>query len=124
MALIKTDHTSPPVTTLELARSPKYMGRLNRWDTPWFNVKLMTGITIIGAILLIGILGRLFWDTNLAYTASSPLNLPPIGFENSRGQVGTWEHPLGTENSGRDMLAVMMAFSSLPGCWGRKSACL
>src|SRR5688572_10004037 len=108
MASIKTDQISPPVTTLELARSPKYMGRLNRWDTPWLNIKLMTGITIIAAILLIGILGRLFWNTDLAYTASSPLNLPPIGFENSRFQVGTWEHPLGTENSGRDMLAVMI----------------
>jgi peptide/nickel transport system permease protein len=107
MASTKTNYTSP-VTTVELARSPKYMGRFNRWDTPWFNLKLLTGITIIGVILLIGILGRLFWDTNLAYTASSPLNLPPVGFENSRGQVGTWEHPLGTENSGRDMLAVMI----------------
>ncbi|MBI5670322.1 MAG: ABC transporter permease [Chloroflexi bacterium] len=84
------------------------MGRLNRWDTPWFNSKLITGVVIIGLILLIGILGRLFWNADLAYTASSPLNLPPVGFVNTRGQAGTWEHPLGTENSGRDMLALMI----------------
>jgi len=84
------------------------MGRFNRWDTPWLNSKLLSGAVIIGTILLMGILGRMFWDTNLAFTASSPLNLPPPGFVNSRGQEGTWAHPLGTENSGRDMLALLI----------------
>lgn len=91
-----------------MPRSQKQMGRFNRWDTPWLNTKLLIGFFIIAAILLMGILGRLFWDTNLAFTGSSPLNLPPPGFVNSRGQEGTWEHPLGTENSGRDMLALMV----------------
>jgi len=95
-------------SSLELLPSPPKMGRLNRWDTPWLNWKLLAGISIIGTIVLIGILGRLFWDTNLVYVASSPLNLPPVGFENRRGQQGTWAHPLGTENSGRDMLALMI----------------
>ncbi|QPC85219.1 ABC transporter permease [Phototrophicus methaneseepsis] len=84
------------------------MGRFNKWDTPWLNPKLITGASMIAVILLVGIIGRFVWDTNLAYTASSPLNLPPVGFVNSRGQEGTWEHPLGTENSGRDMLAVII----------------
>ena len=91
-----------------MPRGQRTMGRFNRWDTPWLNSKLLTGIVIIGTILLVGILGRLFWNTNLAYTASSPLNLPPPGFVNSRGQEGTWDHPLGTENSGRDMLALLI----------------
>jgi peptide/nickel transport system permease protein len=90
----------------------KRMGRLNRWDTPWFNAKLLSGVAIIGAILLTGILGRYFWNTDLAYAASSPLNLPPAGFEyetaTGRQFAGTWDHPLGTENSGRDMLALMI----------------
>jgi peptide/nickel transport system permease protein len=99
------DHT----VTLPLKRSAATsMGRFNRWDTPWLNAKLIIGISIIVAILLFGLLGRLFWNTDLAYTASSPLNLPPPGFVNSRGQEGTWEHPLGTENSGRDMLALII----------------
>jgi peptide/nickel transport system permease protein len=84
------------------------MGRFNQWDTPWLNSKLLIGATIIGLILLSGVVGRLFWNTELAYTASSPLNLPPPGFTNLRNQTGTWEHPLGTENSGRDMLALIV----------------
>lgn len=96
-------------TTLEVAPVvQKKMRRFNRWDTPWLNGKLLTGAAIIATILLMGILGRFFWDTNLAFTAASPLNLPPVGFVNSRGQEGTWEHPLGTENSGRDMLALLI----------------
>jgi peptide/nickel transport system permease protein len=55
-----------------------------------------------------GIIGQLFWDTELAYTGSSPLNLPPFGFEGIRGKLGLISHPLGTENSGRDMLALLI----------------
>lgn len=104
------DRTAIPA--VELVPSLKRMGRLNRWDTPWFNAKLLTGVGIIGTILLIGILGRYFWDTDLAYAATSPPNLPPVGFEYKtsigREFAGTWDHPLGTENSGRDMLALMI----------------
>lgn len=107
-----TTNTSPDQRAVDSALAlpiiPKRMGRFNRWDTPWLNRKLLTGAAIVGAILLVGILGRLFWNTDLAFTASSPLNLPPPGFVNSRGQEGTWAHPLGTENSGRDMLALMI----------------
>jgi peptide/nickel transport system permease protein len=108
MASTNTSKNTAVTTTLEFARTSKHMGRLNRWDTPWFNTRLISGVIIIGVILLSGILGRLFWNTDLAYTATSPLNLPPVGFVNSRDQVGTWEHPLGTENSGRDMLALIV----------------
>jgi peptide/nickel transport system permease protein len=108
MATTGTSQNQRVAAVAEPIRSVKHMGRFNRWDTPWFNAKLLTGATIIGVILLIGILGRLFWNTNLAYTGSSPLNLPPVGFVNSRGVEGTWEHPLGTENSGRDMLALLI----------------
>lgn len=87
------------------------MGRFNRWDTPWVNMKLITGATIVIVIVLFGILGRIFWDPDLALTGNAPLNLPPVGFTYStlRGDLeGTWEHPLGTENSGRDMMALMI----------------
>jgi peptide/nickel transport system permease protein len=104
-----TTNTDPAAAVLDLAPpKPKQMGRFNRWDTPWLNRKLLAGAAIIFVILLIGVLGRLLWNTALAYTATSPLNLPPVGFVNSRGQEGTWEHPLGTENSGRDMLALLI----------------
>ncbi len=107
MATIDTSQDDAIRATFKRAPA-KIMGRFNRWDTPWLNSKLIAGVTIIGAILLLGLVGRLFWNTDLAYTASSPLNLPPPGFVNSRGQEGTWEHPLGTENSGRDMLALII----------------
>ena len=86
--------------------SQEQTSSLNRWDTPWFNWKLISGIAIVGMIVLIGIFGRFLWDTELVYVGKCPLNLPPVGFENSRGQTGTWAHPFGTENSGRDMLAL------------------
>ena len=82
--------------------------KFNVWDTPWFNLKLILGCLIILSITLMGIIGQFFWDTELAYTGSSPLNLPPFGFEGTRGKLGLISHPLGTENSGRDMLALLI----------------
>jgi peptide/nickel transport system permease protein len=104
-----TNTGQSPAAALDVGRKPKQMGRFNRWDTPWINSKLISGAIVIGLILLVGVLGRVFWNTNLAFTGSSPLNLPPVGFTNTlTKQVGTWEHPLGTENSGRDMLALLI----------------
>lgn len=81
---------------------------IGRWDTPWLNVALLSGTGLIVAILSMGIVGQFLWDTDLAYTGAAPLNLPPYGFEGPRGKQGTLAHPLGTENSGRDMLSLML----------------
>jgi ABC-type dipeptide/oligopeptide/nickel transport system permease subunit len=32
----------------------------------------------------------------------------PVGVENIRGQIGTWAHPLGTDVSGKDLLALLI----------------
>ena len=93
--------------TRKTDRSSK-MGRFNRWDTPWLNPLLVCGVAIIFVILAMGLAGQFFWDTDLAYTGSAPLNLPPYGFEGLRGKQGMLAHPHGTENSGRDMLALML----------------
>lgn len=77
--------------------------RPNVWDTPWLNTKFILGSSIVLLIFLFGLLGPLFWDTDLAFTASSPTNLPPMWAEG-----GTPEHPLGTESNGRDMLAQLV----------------
>lgn len=77
--------------------------RVNIWDTPWLNTKFVTGSTIILLVLLFGLLGPLFWNTDLAYTASSPVNLPPMWDDG-----GSPDHPLGTESNGRDMLAQLI----------------
>lgn len=81
--------------------------RLSFRYSPWFNGKLIVGASILALFLVATLVGQVFWDKELAYVASSPLNLPPVGFE-YKGQVGTWEHPLGTENSGRDMLTLIL----------------
>jgi peptide/nickel transport system permease protein len=109
MTSVNTPLDRASKVAVESSTSPKQMGRFNRWDMPWLNRKLIVGVSIIGAILLIGLLGRFFWNTNLAYSGAAPLNLPPVGFTNTlTKQVGTWAHPLGTENSGRDMLALII----------------
>ena len=77
--------------------------RVNIWDSPWLNAKFVTGSSIILLVLLFGLLGPLFWNTDLAYTASSPVNLRPMW---EKG--GSPEHPLGTESNGRDMLAQLV----------------
>lgn len=51
--------------------------RVNRWDSPWLNAKFLVGLGMVLVIMLMGPVGRLFWDVTLAYPASSPLNLPP-----------------------------------------------
>lgn len=82
---------------------PGKRARLNLWDSPWLNTKFVIGSAIILVVILFGLLGPLFWDTDLAYTASSPTNLPPMWMAK-----GTPEHPLGTESNGRDMLASLI----------------
>ncbi|MEO1247348.1 MAG: ABC transporter permease [Pseudomonadota bacterium] len=82
--------------------------RLKRFDSPWMNPKLMTGAGILLGILLFGLAGRLLWNPDLVYIGSAPLNLPPLGFENLRGETGVAAHPLGTQSSGRDVLALLI----------------
>lgn len=91
-----------PVMTSAKAR------RLKRFDNPWMNPKLLSGALIILIIVLAGLVGQFLWDTELVFTGSGPLNQAPYGFTNLRGQAGLIEHPLGTQGSGRDMLALLI----------------
>jgi peptide/nickel transport system permease protein len=62
-------------------------------------------------IVLLGLVGPLFWDTKLARVGSAELNLPPMGITvevDGVKYVGTAKNPLGTESNGRDMLALIM----------------
>jgi peptide/nickel transport system permease protein len=76
-----------------------------------FNGKLLAGGGILLAVVLMGLLGPLFWDLSQARVASCPLNLPPFGFEEPGPgfQPAQARHPLGTESSGRDMLALLIS---------------
>jgi peptide/nickel transport system permease protein len=139
----------PAGVQAQIGRKPK----INRWDSPWLNAKFILGLCMVLFVMLMGVVGQLFWDKTLSYPASSPLNLPPAwvqgdadaeesaaGAEAATGSAGsvtggnpfkkqetetetetaatattksrfgtpTWEHPLGTESNGRDMLAVLL----------------
>lgn len=109
MATIEAPQNKPVVPPVALRRAPKRMGRFNRWDTPWFNTKLIAGVVIIALIILFGVVGGMLWNTKLALTGYSPQDLPPVGVTNGfTGAVGGWDHPLGTETSGRDILALLI----------------
>ena len=82
--------------------------RMKRFDNPWRNPKLIWGLVLLLGIVALGILGRLFWDTDLVFTGSGMPRQGPVGVENIRGQVGTWAHPLGTDVTGKDILALLI----------------
>ena len=84
------------------------MAKLKYWDTPWFNSKFIVGSVMVLFVVLMGLLGPYIWNTDLAHVGSSPLNLPPIWSEHPTFPLPSIAHPLGTENSGRDMLASIL----------------
>ncbi|MEZ4866355.1 MAG: ABC transporter permease subunit [Caldilineaceae bacterium] len=67
--------TTTTVTAVK-TKAPRRSG-LNRWDSPWLNPKFLTGLAMVLFVALMGILGPLVWNTDLARVASSPQNLPP-----------------------------------------------
>ncbi|MEZ4859738.1 MAG: ABC transporter permease [Caldilineaceae bacterium] len=62
------------------------------------NPKLLAGLCLILVIVLVGGVGRFFVDLDNARPISAASELPP-----------SWEHPLGTDGVGRDLLTVMIA---------------
>lgn len=82
--------------------------RMRRFDNPWRNPKLILGATLLLSIIALGLLGRLFWDVDMVFTGSGLPRQGPVGVENLRGQVGTWAHPLGTDVTGKDILALLI----------------
>jgi len=86
------------------------MVRFVRSDSAWLNGKLIAGTTLILLVVLLGLVGPFVWDVTQARVASCPLNLPPVGFSapGPGFQAPDTAHPLGTESSGRDMLALLI----------------
>ncbi|WP_226783262.1 ABC transporter permease [Oceaniglobus trochenteri] len=101
-----TTHNTAGVAKPDL--TARQIRRMKRFDNPWRNPKLIWGAGLMLGIVTLGILGRLFWNTDLVFTGSAPLKLPPIGFENLRGQSGQAGFPLGTDGAGRDLLALIV----------------
>jgi len=97
------------MSTANMTRAERRQARrIRRFDNPWLNPKLIWGAGLLLSIIFIGIVGRFIWDLDLVFTGSSPLKLPPLGFENLRGQLGVMAHPIGTDGGGRDMLAMII----------------
>jgi peptide/nickel transport system permease protein len=63
----------------------------------WGNWKVSVGLGMILSILLFGWLGPLLRDPDLALMGATPLNQSPSA-----------EYPLGTESTGRDILALLI----------------
>ena len=101
------------IVSLEQVPAPKEVARsrLNRWDSPWLNPKLITGFVLVMFVVLLGVIGPFFWDVTQARVASAPLNIPPIWVKEHSAFFPDPDpaHPLGTESNGRDMLALLMA---------------
>jgi peptide/nickel transport system permease protein len=151
---------SSETTTVATTAPTRKAKRFNRFDSPWFNSRLIIGFIMLTLVILLGLIGPLFWDTRLALVSSSPLNLPPAWIKNetptpaaaaatavatsdttggfgsgglggsglaeslmqstpapgrdTSQDVGTGirtgdpAHPLGTDDQGRDMLALVI----------------
>ncbi|GFE64964.1 ABC transporter permease [Litoreibacter roseus] len=103
--MTSTDHQAE-IAADKAAR--KRAKRMKRFDNPWLNPKLIWGAGLLLAIVALGLIGRMLWNLELVYTGSTPLKLPPLGFENLRKQPGVLDYPLGTDGSGRDILALII----------------
>lgn len=82
--------------------------RMKRFDNPWANPKLIWGLGLLLGIIAMGVFGRFLWDMDLVFTGAGMPRQGPVGVENIRGQVGTLAHPLGTDVSGKDILALLI----------------
>jgi peptide/nickel transport system permease protein len=66
------------------------------------NPKLVMGLGLLGGLLLFVVVGHLVYDVSRYRPLSAPA-----------GQAPSWTYPFGTDNQGRDLLAVMIAGTPL-----------
>lgn len=66
------------------------------------NRQFTVGLGLILLLLLFALIGRMVWDVSLGSPLAGPANRQP-----------SWEHPLGTDRQGRDLLAVMIVATPL-----------
>ncbi len=79
--------------------------------SPWLNWKLVLGVVVLFLMLLMEFVGPLFWDTELARVGSVPINMVPSWVEADKAlgfKEGSPEYPLGSESTGREMLALVL----------------
>jgi peptide/nickel transport system permease protein len=79
--------------------------------SPWLNFKLLIGLGVLLLAISIEYIGPLFWDTELAKVGAAPTNMVPSWVEADKAlgfKDPLPEHPLGTDSTGRDMLALVL----------------
>lgn len=99
---------APAATVDETTTVTKRRGKSK---SPWLNIKLLLGFGIIVLIFLTQLIGPILWDTDMAKVASAPTNVVPFWVEANKALAfkdPMMEHPLGTDSSGRDMLALII----------------
>ena len=77
----------------------------------WTHRNLAAGLVLVLWVVLAGTMGPRVWDVTQARVGSAPLNLPPLGIAppNDFFPAADRAHPLGSDSSGRDMLALLVA---------------
>ncbi len=91
-------------------RSEKII-KVSRWKSPWLNSKLLLGVGVLLLVAVTQFLGPRLWNTELARVGSAPINIVPIWAEadpNLGFKDGDPAYPLGTDSTGRDMLALIL----------------
>jgi peptide/nickel transport system permease protein len=91
------------------------------WKRTSRNKLAIVGLGFIGFLIAIALIGPLF-TADPTEVRLKDKNLPPVGFSieesiydlktqqfTTTTLYGTWEHPLGTDGKGRDMLAMLIS---------------
>ena len=91
------------------------------WQRVKRNRLAVLGLAFILFLILLAVIGPLF-TTDPTAANFEQKNLPPVGFTTEESIYnpqtaqfttktisGTWEHPLGTDNKGRDLLAMIIS---------------
>jgi peptide/nickel transport system permease protein len=97
--------------TAVTADSSEKIIKVSRWNSPWLNGKLLLGFGVLLLVAVVQLVGPRLWDTELAKVGSAPINIVPIWTEadpNLGFKPGDPAHPLGTDSTGRDMLALII----------------
>jgi peptide/nickel transport system permease protein len=82
------------------------------WSGMWSYIRrnptLLIGVMLLLALLLFSAIGLLVYDTSKYRPLSAPPGRPPSWVDPLMREVDPWQYPLGTDNQGRDLMAVMI----------------
>lgn len=98
-----TDLASLPAEAIEALEAPRSLRR-DVWDQFRNHKGAMAGLVVLTLLIAFVFVGPWIWTIDATY-----VNPDAAQMILSRNKPPTWEHPLGTDQLGRDMLARMMS---------------